>query len=202
MTISWLRTAAAVVALLLAGAVAVALILRAGAALTASRTGADPASALHVVPALPDDVDVTTTWLPDPPDPGRVVSPAVRREVTSDLARAWIQLAQAHRSASPDGLDTYFTDRALDAVTEAVAQADGTHRLDVTSHTLSLRFHSADGQVIGLSDELTVGRADVVGDAVIERQQVEAYDVILTLEDGTWRVTHLVRRAVDRPDAR
>jgi hypothetical protein len=62
-------------------------------------------------------------------------------------------------------------------------------------HELRLRFYSEDGQVIGLVAESDLLRSERIGEATTSWIGRESFDAVLVLEDGNWRIRHLVRRA-------
>lgn len=185
--------AAAAIAVLLL--VAFLVLVRGSDALVDARSGADPATALNEVPDIPEEVDTRTTWRPDEPDTGREMEPATRDRLGAALTRAWLQLAISHAAGTDVDLATSFSDTALDGVREAVATGD-VLALDVHAHGLTLRLYSADGVIVSLTDEVTLTRTVRRDDGTTEAlRSVDTYDVVLFLDDGNWRVQHLVRRA-------
>lgn len=162
---------------------------------------ADPAPALNITPNTPPDLHVKLTWLPDDPDPGRQLEPFTRTEIEAAYLRAWLQLNLSYLREEPYGLQTYFAGPALEAVGAAVDQvaAQGWKLAQAdTTHTLKLHFYSADGSIISFTDTQTiVGQVirDQGGAEIFAGETVAAYDVVMFLEDGNWRVRHWVRTA-------
>ncbi|MEI7771488.1 MAG: cellulase family glycosylhydrolase, partial [Chloroflexales bacterium] len=164
--------------------------------------GAEPASALNIVPNVPPDLHVALAWVPDDADSGRAVDPLTRSQIESAYIRAWLQWNLSYQKGEPHGLATYFTGPALAAVGAAVqrAQADGLRIEQAdTVHRLQLHLSSADGSVVAFTDH-AASVAQVIRDssgAVLSAGETRAdYDVLLLLEDGLWRVRHWARRDV------
>src|SRR5690349_14699264 len=53
--------------------------------------GADPASALNIVPNVPPDLYVKMAWRDGSGDTGRQVEPFTRTQIESAYLRAWLQ---------------------------------------------------------------------------------------------------------------
>lgn len=164
------------------------------------QSGAEPASALNIVPNVPPDLHVALSWDADSPDTGRPIDTATRSAVEAAYVRAWLQWHLSYIKGEPHGLTTFFTGPALAEISAAVrrAQADGL-RIDQadTTHRLQLHFYSADGMVVAFTD-YDVPVAQVIRDRsgmIVSAGETRAdYDVVMLLEDGRWRIRHWVRR--------
>jgi hypothetical protein len=167
------------------------------------RKGANPAAALNLVPNVPPDLHVRLTWRPDITDVGRTPSPIERSEIESAYLRAWLQLSLSQRRGEAYGLKTYFAGAALEAVRADIlanSAAGLTIESVVTEHDLELRFLSIDGSIASIADHRAVSDFVVTtsdDSTVATGTERSAYDVIMRLEDGNWRVRHLVRREVE-----
>lgn len=192
------RLPAAVVALVALAVAAALLVSRSARLVEATGTGADPATALNVVPPATVVADAPIVWRPDAADTGRRMEPATRRDLGDDLLRGWAQLAAASRTGSPDGLSTYLTGPALEGVLPALADS-GVDQMRVAGVELHLRFYSADGQVVALEEVATVERRLAAGGLLLPETRIETADLVLVLRDGTWRVHHRVLRDVAAP---
>lgn len=189
-------------ALLVALAAAGAWAAVSGAAnlLAYFQRGAEPASALNIVPNVPPDLHVALSWDADAADTGRPIEAATRSQVEAAYARAWLQWNLSYLKGEPHGLATYFTGPALAEIGAAVrrARADGlrVEQAD-TAHRLRLHFYSADGTVVAFTDH-DAPVAQVVRDdsgAILSAGETRAdYDVVMLLEDGHWHIRHWVRR--------
>lgn len=159
-------------------------------------TGADRATALNLVPALPADLGQRVTWLPDAPagEGQRSLEPVVREQVTGAYMRAWAQLAISYELRRPYGLATYFGGPALVQITDAVS-ATTAAGLDIRqsslSHALELTFYADDGAVVAFRDR-AARQVQQITDPVGGDEQVTVeesiYEVVMFLEDGNWRI--------------
>ncbi len=161
--------------------------------------GADPASALNIVPNKPPDLEVALAWLPDDPDTGREMEPLTRVEIESAYLRAWLQWNISYLRGEAYGLETYFVGPALEAVEASIdamhAQGWSLQQTDLEHH-LHLHFYSADGSIVSFTarDVLVaqVLRSEGTIPVVTEVTRAD-YEVVMMLEDGNWRVRHWVR---------
>lgn len=188
--------------LLALGAAALLGTLRAiGELIVYFQAGADPATALNIVPNVPLDLKVELTWLPTTADTGREIEPFTRTQVESAYLRAWLQWNISYLRAEPYGLSTYFSGPALDAVQSSVTtineQGGRIEQTDLTHH-LDLHFYSADGSTVSFTDHdvsLVQIVRDAAGEPVLTGETTATYDVVMFLEDGNWRVRHWLRTA-------
>lgn len=152
------------------------------------------------------DVDAGLTWVDrrggDPErigwgdaDPGpRVLGRTTREWIADDYLRAFDEVAYALVSGDGSGLRTYFQGAALDDVSTSVAQRVGSGRSIETldwAHRMDPSFYAPDGATVAFTDvhRYAWGRSDAgdLGDARIGER---ALQVVMTLDDGTWRVRH------------
>ncbi len=170
-------------------------------------SGADPASALKLVPSVPIDLTRRVTWLPDFPtsSEGRAMEPYTRDQIASSYLRAWAQWEISYELGQPYGLKSYFASPALEAAAAAVTttvNGGWEMRQSALHHTLQLAFYSDDGSIVAFTDQ----RAEVVrqmkrGDGSFQQieESADRYAVTMRLEDGNWRVRDLVRRGQAEP---
>ena len=161
--------------------------------------GADVSSALHNIPALPSDLAVRWQWLPDDPDTGRQMEPFTRVQIESSYLRAWLQWDLSYVQKKPYGLTTYFSGPALADLNASITQGAANNwkiaQVD-NAHNLQLHFYSADGSIVSLTDQdaLVMETIQDAKNATIYSGETRAnYDVVMFLEDGYWRIRHLVR---------
>jgi hypothetical protein len=167
--------------------------------------GADPASALNIVPNVPPDLHVSLSWQPDDQDTGRKLEPNTRTQLEATYLRAWLQWNISYQKNEPYGLKTYFSGPALDAVGRSVSQvAEKGWKVQQadTIHRLQLHLYSADGSVVSFTDEQAVVAQtvrDQAGKIITAGESQARYDVVMLLEDGNWRVRTWQREARDNP---
>lgn len=186
----------------LAAGLALFLFSRLANVLTYFQEGADPASALNIVPNVPADLKVRLEWLPDDQDTGRQLEPFTRTQVESAYLRAWLQWNISYLKGEPFGLETYFVGPALEAVTEGVRAAHqqgwSLEQTDL-EHQLRLHFYAADGSIVSFTaHDVLVAQLlrNEHGAPILAQTSQATYDVIMMLEDGNWRVRHWVRTEV------
>lgn len=195
--------------LIWAGLVVLAALVVAGTILLLGRvtlhfnSGADPASALNLIPALPADIDERLHWMADHPNTqlpkARQMEEPTRDAISDAYLRAWAQLGIAYELGRPYGLQTYFTGQALEQVsrtlTETVAAGWQISRTNL-HHKLELYFYSDDGSIVAFTDYDSrlvqhIRRADSGLSQLVESGDV--WQVLMLLQDGNWRIIHLRR---------
>lgn len=164
-----------------------------------SRTGADPAAALHEIPPIPAAVKARLEWLPEGELQGRAVEPATRVAVSDAYLRAWAQYTDSFVRGAPTGLETYFNGPALAGIHAALeVEPSATAVIFDLKHRIHLDFYSADGQVMSFTDDATIIRSFRQGDlfdATIESD--ETFRVVMILQDGNWRIRQFIRENVE-----
>ena len=164
------------------------------------QSNTDPAAILNIVPNTPPNTGVDVQWHPDDPLhlSGREMEPFTRTQIASAYERAWLQWNISLLRNEPYGLRTYFAGPALDALQESIPASDERMVQTNTSHRLRLHFYSADGSIVSLSDEAAYVTRIVYGSNGEVIHAVEyhcTFDIVLMLEDGHWRIRHMVQRS-------
>ena len=161
--------------------------------------GADPASALNIVPNVPPDLKVDLIWLPDDPDTGRQLEPFTRTQIESAYLRGWLQWNISFLKGEETGVSTYFGGPALEAIRESIAatheQGWSMAQTDLEHH-LKLHMYSADGSIVSFTaEDVLVAQImrDTSGKPIYTGVTRADYDVVMLLEDGNWRIRHWVR---------
>ena len=173
-----------------------------GSLITYFNTGADPAAALNIHPNIPPDWPVEVEWMSDDVDTGRELAPFDRTKIESAYVRAWLQMGFSYTKGEPHGLKTYFAGPALAMVEEnlaAYATSDQIVSQVATSHQLQLHFYSADGTLAAFTDrEARVAHhvTDRDGNEILAVEDVAAYQVIMVVDEGNWKVRHWLRRDI------
>ena len=181
----------------------------ASASVTAVADSAETADVFNDAGALPPDLLASVTWRDDDLQPeDRPVEPLVRDLVTTSWLRAWEQLRITAETGDTSGVAVSFSNSALDAVLAGDRGSGagligdeatpGQHSLRQQSHDLQITFYSDDGSVIGLRSHATqLVHSSNVGNRILQRTSTEILDAVLILEDGSWRIHHLVRRSAE-----
>lgn len=146
---------------------------------------------------LPSELFDAVEWAADPSDLPRQMEPLTRVDVTNSWLRAWEQLRIVAETGETAGVEVYFSSSARTSVLEAATSWDG-RSLRQLGHDLQITFYSEDGQVIGLTSTASrLVRSAEANGAEWTQDSTESYEAVLVLEDGNWRIHHLVRVSVD-----
>lgn len=161
-------------------------------------TGADRSSILHV--ALPD----AKVYLPkivwkDTINPGRPIEKQTLATIESNYLQAWYVKNVAYKNNDSFGINDFYTQSArLNILNNLQDQKEKNIRVEATSihHNLSLDFYSLDGQLAVLSDKNSREYQRVFkNEKLVFETEIEAtYQVVLLLEDGFWKIRHLVKK--------
>lgn len=143
---------------------------------------------------LPPELIDEVVWQPDP-ELARVIDPTTRENITASWLRAWEQMSIVAQTGDASGVDAYFAGPARVGVLAQVELWNG-RSVEQLGHDLELRFISIDGQVVEVRSHASrLERTDQVEGGTLVQQTTESYDAVLILEDGNWRINHLVRRS-------
>lgn len=179
--------------LVLVGALALlGVIVLAGQLVLRTGQGADSASALHDVAALPVDAQHLVHWEPDAWTRDRRLEPANRTLVEAAYIRAWAAVGHLQTTGSDAALTNTFTARARASVL-ALPRDSRVATWDL-GHELTLQFYALDGGTIAFSDgDATLARTARIADRETVVVSHERYDVVMALIDGYWRIDQLRR---------
>lgn len=173
------------------------------AILTSVTTSDETEDVFNIAAQLPPSLTDAVDWLPDTEGLPRAVEPLTRDDLRDTWLRAWSQYTVLAETGDTTGLEVYFSSSALDASELAAAggEWDGLPPRQI-NHELRVDFYSEDGQVVALeATESTMLRAFPTGPTGDGPEALyiadESFEAVLLLEDGNWRVQHLVRRSAD-----
>jgi hypothetical protein len=163
-------------------------------------TGADRSKLLHTKVRKIEQYLPKMTWKFDGNE-GRKVDPQTLNEIENDYLDAWYVRHIAYKTNQTIGIDDYYTDSARKNIFEFIEE-NKTQNISVEATTLShqpnIEFFSEDGQLVVLKDEHVVEYKKIYKDDqfVMETSETASYKMILLLEDGFWRIRHLVKETV------
>ena len=145
-------------------------------------------SALNLTSA-PRDLETRLTWLPDDPLPRRV-EPLTRERVRSDYLQAFDELNYSLLTGDSGGLGSYFQSGALDDARFTTSGSLRSKFID-WDHRIKLHFYAPDGGTVAFTDSYRYAQAAVL-DADLSDVRLGERDlsVIMTLDDGAWRIHH------------
>lgn len=177
------------------------LIFLISSAFTYLNTGADRSKMLHTEVKKEQVYLPKMNWIDDGND-GRTLDTQTLAKIEKDYLNAWYVKNVAYKTNQITGIDDYYTESARNNVMDFVAQNQQQNisvNATTLSHTPNIEFFSEDGQLIVLKDENVVEYKQLYQDGklVLETTEKASYKAILLLEDGFWRMRHLVKERVE-----
>lgn len=161
-------------------------------------TGADRASILNTPPESVDVYLPKTTWT-SLQNPGRPIEKQTLAKVQKDYLNAWHIKNTAYKSNKTYGISDYYTDSARVNLYNTI-DYNLANNITVESTTIShqpkLEFYSADGQLIVFTDENVEEYQRLYKNDTLtfENTHKATYKVLMLLEDGFWRIRHMVKQ--------
>ncbi|GGX24271.1 cellulase family glycosylhydrolase [Aquimarina muelleri] len=161
-------------------------------------TGADRSSMLHVALHKEQVYFPKLDWI-DTINPGRPIEKQTQQDIEQDYLNAWYVRNVAYQSNKMDGIGDYYTKSSRKNIANTIL-SNKEKNIEIhgttTNHNIALDFYSADGQLAILSDTNVkeyqrVYREDTF---LAETRLQSNYQVLLLLEDGFWRVRHMVKK--------
>ncbi len=166
------------------------------AVLSYLNTGADKSSILHL------QAEINEAYLPkivwgDLQNQGRPMEEQTLKEIEKDYLSAWHVRNIAYKNNDTYGLADYYTDSARVKVYKTIAiNKKNKTTIDRTTlaHKPSLDFYSADGTLVVFTDTNVIAyKETLVNNKVVFREKdTTSYKVMMLLEDGFWRIRHMV----------
>ena len=162
-------------------------------------TGADRSTMLHTEIKKVEQYLPKMLWSPLTNE-GRPMDSENLNAFQNDYLDAWYIRHVAYKTNSTEGIKDYYTDHARNNLYRFIEQ-NATEGITIESTTLehhpTLEFFSEDGQLAVITDNNVVEFKRIFKDdnLVLETEEQSNYKVILLLEDGFWRIRHLVKES-------
>ncbi|WP_103866909.1 cellulase family glycosylhydrolase [Aquimarina sp. I32.4] len=166
-------------------------------ALSYLNTGADRTSMLHVAVQKERVYFPKIEWV-DTINPGRPMEKQTLLEIEQDYLNAWYIRNAAYQTNKIEGVEDYYTQSARININTAVRH-NKKEKIAIhsttTAHNIDLDFYSADGQLVVLTDnDVKEYQRVYQGDKMLLETKLQSdYQVMLLLEDGFWRIRHMVK---------
>ena len=171
-------------------------------------TGADRSKMLHTEIKKVDQYLPKITWKPLNNE-GRLMDAQTLSKLENDYLNAWYVKHIAYTTNTTEGLKDYYTDSARENLYNFIDlnTTEGIHIESTTlEHHPTLAFFSEDGQVAVITDENVVEYKRIFKEKklVLETTEIATYKIVFLLEDGFWRIRHLVKEetAVYTPETK
>jgi hypothetical protein len=176
------------------------LIFLISSAFTYLNTGADRSKMLHTEVQKIEQYLPKMNWIDDGNE-GRPLDKQTLAKIENDYLDAWYVRHVVYQSNKTIGLDDYYTESARKNIVEFITRNQQENifvNATTLSHTPNIEFFSEDGQLIMLKDENVVEYKQLYqnGELILETTEQANYKVLLLLEDGFWRIRHLVKENV------
>ncbi len=161
-------------------------------------TGADRSSMLHTEIKKVEQYLPKITWAPLNNE-GRSMDAQTLEQIQDDYLDAWYVKQVSYKTNTTVGIDDYYTESARKNIYDNIL-LNKKETISVESTTLehhpTLEFFSEDGQLAVITDYDVVEYKRVLekGKLILETSEQSTYKIILLLEDGFWRIRHLVKK--------
>ncbi|WAC01347.1 cellulase family glycosylhydrolase [Lacinutrix neustonica] len=160
-------------------------------------TGADRSTMLHTEIEKVEQYLPKMVWEPLRNE-GRPMDKENLNAIQNDYLDAWYVMHVAYKTNTTEGVKDYFTDSARENIYSFIQlnKAENTTIESTTlSHNPTLEFFSEDGQLAVITDRNVVEykRIFKAEKLVLETTEIVTYKIVFLLEDGFWRIRHLVK---------
>ena len=164
-------------------------------------TGADRSSILHTEIKKINQYLPEINWAPINNE-GRQIDSTTLNAIENNYLDAWYIRHIAYKSNLKNGIEDYYTDNARKNL-YAFIDSNFKQKITIESTTLKhnpiLNFFSEDGQLAVITDKDVIEYKHVFkGEELIGKfSEKSTYKIILLLEDGFWRIRHLVKESTE-----
>lgn len=160
-------------------------------------TGADRSKMLHTEIRKIDQYLPKINWSALHNE-GRPMDLQTLNNIENDYLDALYIKCLALKKNTINGIDDYYTENArknIYGIVEINEKEKVTIESTTLAHNLTLDFFSEDGQFVAITDKdaIEYKRVYKKNKLVLEVKEQSTYKIILLLEDGFWRIRHLVK---------
>lgn len=160
-------------------------------------TGADRSSILHTEIKKIDHYLPKIVWAPLKNE-GRPMDAQTLNTIENDYLDAWYVKHLAYKTNKTEGIDDYYTESARENIFNII-EHNTAENITIEGTTLehhpTLEFFSEDGQLVVITDKDVVDYKRIYENenSILEITEKSTYKIILLLEDGFWRIRHIVK---------
>ena len=160
-------------------------------------TGANRESILHTHVKKETPYIPKTTWDTINLE-GRSIDLQTLKRIKKDYLNAWYIKHLANKTNNTYGINDYYTKHARKNIIKTIKhQQKQNIYIDETTleHHINIDFFSEDGQLAVLTDRDVIDYKHIYQNnkIILKTQSKATYKVILLLEDGFWRIRHLIK---------
>ncbi len=163
-------------------------------------TGADRSKMLHLEVKKIDQYLPKIAWAANGNE-GREMDLQTLKSIENDYLDAWYVKHIAYKTNLKNGIDDYYTESARKNIFNCI-NTNKQQKISIESTTLKhnpdVLFFSEDGQLAVIEDNNVVEYKKVLqkDSIVLKTTENASYKVVLLLEDGFWRIRHMVKESV------
>ncbi|MGG8497477.1 glycoside hydrolase family 2 TIM barrel-domain containing protein [Tenacibaculum sp. TC6] len=167
-------------------------------------SGADRSNLLHI------DLKFNNYYLPKiniytENTEGRKLNEEIIKNIREDYIKSWYVRKYALQNNDAKAIEDFYTDSAQVKIKRIInnnAKSKITIHSTSLNHNLNIRFFSEDGQVAYVNDSKVHEQTFFYqqNQLIHQEKTIKNYKAILLLEDGFWRVRHLVSDTVYKPE--
>lgn len=159
-------------------------------------TGAERTSILHIEQNFEETYSPKIVWH-NTTNEGREIEDQTLQSIEEDYKNAWNVRNIALASNNMYGVDDFFTTSArakLDSIIKLNAKNGITLVTTSIQHNPTVDFYSADGKLVVFTDNNAEQYNEVYSNNTLVSNfySTPSYKVMMLLEDGFWRIRHLV----------
>ena len=164
-------------------------------------TGADRSNMLHTELKKIDQYLPKVNWAPLQNE-GRPMDEQTLKTIENNYLDAWYVKQVAYKTNTKLGVDDYYTEKARQNIYNSV-DTNSIEGITITSTSLehhpTLEFFSEDGQLAVITDYNVVEYKRVYKKEalLLETTETATYKIVLLLEDGYWRIRHMVKQKTE-----
>ncbi|WP_378178664.1 glycoside hydrolase family 2 TIM barrel-domain containing protein [Aquimarina sp. SS2-1] len=168
-------------------------------------TGADRSSMLHIGVKNKQAYMPKVIWK-DTTNPGRPIEKQTMGDIQKDYVNSWYVKNVGYATYDSLGIFDFYTENARKNLLNGL-QFNRTNNIKVISttlnHHLSLDFYSADGQLVVFEDQNVTSYTQFFKENELQfaSKDTADYKIAMLLEDGFWRVRHIVKQSLSQPDS-
>ncbi|WP_297766544.1 glycoside hydrolase family 2 TIM barrel-domain containing protein [uncultured Muriicola sp.] len=159
-------------------------------------SGADKSSILHIQGNIEETYLPEVQWV-DLENPGRPMEAQTLKEIQTDYLRSWYVRNIALSNNDSYGVADYYTDSMrikIERVLDLNKQYNTSVKQTSLAHHPSLDFYSADGSLVVFTDRHVETYKEIWQNdqMLLKKKDTSSYKVLMLLEDGFWRIRHMV----------
>ncbi len=179
-----------------------------GRVLTFYQTGTEPGDAMNMNPKLMLEHTPDVTWLPQHPrvQENLGVNKFLLKEVASSYLNSWYLANISIKNGEPIALKDYYSKEprtVLAGLVSDMAPEYQVYRIDL-NHTMRMTWMAPDLQICAFEDRGVPIIKRMIDpetqDILSEEHTIMDIDVVMTLEDGNWRIRHMVAQRIEEQD--